>query len=481
MTTHENKNPAVPDHGSHDVPLSHVATREQTTTLRQNLPCIIYSLLVSLASFQYGLDLSSINGAQAIKGFLQVFGYPDAKLPIGYGIDPSFQQAITSMMQVGIIIGSLALGPCGKYLGRRYSFVVAVLFAVLGNTILIVSTNKGAIIFGRIAFGFSNAIFTGMSTVYISEAAPPHLRGFLVSFQQVAANLGTIVGACVNNGTATMNSRLSYQIPLIVLYAVPVYFSVLVFFIPESPRWLVLQDRSDQARVALGRLRGTRYPQQLIDAELLSIQDAVLAEREHSIGKAMSIRIMFSEAERRRTLLTIACTTFHAASGFTFLAGYATYFFQISGSTNAFIDSVITNCVSTAGALAGLALNRYIGRRPMLLTGFAIQAIIMFVIAAVWAAKPYTLPAEKLVVAMVVIFQTVFSAACGPTSLISAGELPSSQLRAATYGVGNGVGFFGGFVTALTTPYFINPAKLNFGPKSELLRHVFYQSMGRLC
>lgn len=440
---------------------------EGLTTWRQNQRCIIICFLVSLASLQYGLDLSIINSAQALKGFLVVFGHPNPAAPNGYGISTSFQQAITSMMNVGVIVGSLCISTCAHYLGRRRDFLCATVICAAANTILVVSTNKGAIIFGRFLFGISNGLFLGFTTIYISEVSPPHLRGALISFQQLSICIGTVIGTVVNNGTKKIESRLSYQIPLFILYAVPVLCIVLAFTIPESPRWLILKNQPELARTHLRRLRGSKFPQELVEAEIKAIQEAIEAEKEMSISKWHSFQLMFSRAELRRTLLTLAAGTFHGASGFPFIAGYKTYFFQVAGSTDPFIDSIIVTTISLLGAVGGVFLNRFVGRRPVLMMGFGVQFVLMLVIGSVWAAIPQTITAGKVVVAMVVIYQCLFSAGCGPAAFILAGEIPSNRLRAMTYGMGNGIGFISNFVITLTTPYFINPEALNIGPKSK--------------
>ena len=250
------------------------------------------------------------------------------------------------------------------------------------------------------------------------------------------------------------------------------FSAILAFTIPESPRWLVLRGQVNEARTHLQRLRGSNFPQEIMDAELTAIVEAVEAEKESGLSKWVAVRMMFSPAELRRTLLTVAAGTMHGASGFPFIAGYKTYFFQIAGSKDPFIDSIIVTTVSLAGAVSGVFLNRFYGRRPLLMTGYAIQASLMLVLGAVWAATPGTVTTGKVIVGMVVIFQCIYSAACGPTAFVVAGELPSNSLRAVTYGFGNGIGFIANFLIAFTTPYFINPEALNVGPRSMYPRRL---------
>ncbi|SPO01981.1 related to monosaccharide transporter [Cephalotrichum gorgonifer] len=442
-----------------------LATRENLTTWHRYIRTIIFCAIVSTATLQYGLDISIINAAQALKGFLKVFGHPNPKAPQGYGIAPSFQQSITSLMNVGVIVGSFSLDFFSQHLGRRRCFIVGSLAGIGANLILILATNKSAIIFARFLFGVSNGLYIGFTSIYISEASPSHLRGSLVTFVQVSVCIGTVIGAVVNNATKHFESRLSYQIPLFTLFVIPVFCMIMPFFIPESPRWLLLKGRREEARTHLYRMRGSSFPAELIDAEMVAIEEAIEAEKENTIRGWGALRLMFSDAERRRTLLTIASGTMHGASGFPFISSYKTYFFQIAGSQRPFVDSIIVTTVSLIGAVSGVFLNRFVGRRPLLIFGFSVQAILMLVIGVVWTVSPGTITTGKVIVAMVIIFQCLYACIVGPVSWVVASEVPSTRLRATTFGLGNGVGFLAYFLIAFTTPYFINPEALNIGPK----------------
>jgi MFS transporter, SP family, sugar:H+ symporter len=451
-----------------------VVTREGRATWQQNIRTVLICLLVSSATLQYGLDVSIINGAQALKGFLLVFGHANPNAPQGLGIAPSFQQSITSLMNVGLVVGSFTLEFFTDRLGRRKNFVVGSVLAIGANLILILSTNSSAVIFGRFLFGVSNGLYIGFTSIYISEASPAHLRGSLVSFVQLSVCVGTVIGAVVNNATKHLETRLSYQIPLFTLFLFPTLWFFIAFLIPESPRWLIMKGRSEEAVAHLRRLRGPLYPASIIDAEIASIQRAIESDKDNKIRGWTAMRLMFSPAERRRTLLTIASGCMHGASGFPFISSYKTYFFQVAKSENPFVDSIIVTTVSLAGATAGLFTNRFVGRRPALIFGFSVQAVLMLVIAAVWTTNPGTVTTGKVIVGMVIIFQCLYSAIVGPGSWIVASEIPNNRLRATTFGFGNGIGFIAYFLIAFTTPYFINPEALNIGPQG--LSHLRSQT-----
>jgi len=115
--------------------------------------------------------------------------------------------------------------------------------------------------------------------LYLSEAAPAHLRGAMVTGFQAYLLIGQILGSVVDNYTQVRTDRLSYQIPLIVLYIVPVFLSLVNLIIPESPRWLLEKDRVEDAKVALLKLYGNGVPESLIDAQIKETSAAIQAEK----------------------------------------------------------------------------------------------------------------------------------------------------------------------------------------------------------
>jgi MFS family permease len=126
-------------------------------------------------------------------------------------------------------------------------------------------------------------LFNTFCLLYLSEASPPHLRGAVVAGFQLFLVAGSVLGAVVDNYTAVRVDRLSYQIPLIVLYAVPVLLAFLVLWLPDSPRWLVENGRVEDAKSALQKLQGRDIPETVISQQLAEIDVAIKAEK--AMGK----------------------------------------------------------------------------------------------------------------------------------------------------------------------------------------------------
>ncbi|KAK5193439.1 hypothetical protein LTR99_006991 [Exophiala xenobiotica] len=423
----------------------------------------LYCGLTCIGGFQLGLDLGAIAGFQAMPGFLMKFGFPSDKATFGWGIDPTVQQLISSLMLVGAFVACLAIGPSGKVLSRKWMLFIGCNINHLGVILMMVANNIGTLYAGRIIIGISVGILDVLPQLYIHECAPAAQRGSLLGAFNVLVSIGLLIGSIVDNYTFTIMNSNAYIIPLGIFFVCPVIISVALPFIPETPRWLVEHNKPEQAKRALSRLRNKDTPPAILEAELQEIKSAF--EMEQSMTQGVAILDCFRKTNLRRTLLSVALMTCLTGSGAVFILVYGTYFFAIAGQTNAFAESVGMTAAGLAATIFSMWLITRIGRRTILMIGFATQAAAMLIVAAVCQYKSTTATGGRVLVTFTIVYLFFYNMCIAPYLYLCAGEIPTQRLRGYTLGLAIGVSFAWNWVASYTAPYFLNPLELNWGGK----------------
>ncbi|KAK3688654.1 general substrate transporter [Podospora appendiculata] len=441
-----------------------------------NRKCFLVCCLVSMANLEYGLDSGVIGTLQAIPGFLAVFGYPDQFIPGGYGLNASktnttkqstFQQLITSLPILGGLISSLASGLLSTYVGRRPGLWIACLFTLIGVAIQMSTDNKGAIYLGRFVLGLGNGFLQTFSNIYCAEVAPAHLRAIMVGLSTEWILIGSILAAAITNATQVRLDKSSFQIPLGVLLVLPVVLAVGLFFVPETPRYLIDRGQSGAARRALEMLRGSSLRPEELELEFVEMVKGI--EEEKRLAGTLGPLDVFRETDRRRTLLCLGVSTADSGgSGAWFLIPYVTYFMLISGVPvrDVFHYYIINTCLGLVVCNAGLFLMRHVcGRRTFLMLGAALNGLCMLGLAVSSTVVTSPDTARACLVAFVSLFLIVYSLATGVATRPVATELVSTRLRAWSFGLTVAVGHLNIWLVSFCTPYFINPENLHWGGK----------------
>lgn len=236
----------------------------------------------------------------------------------GWNISTERQQLISSLMTLGAFASSSFAGPIARVMGRRDSIWIASVLCAVANIIMMASTNIGAIYFGRLLIGLANGMFMTFAQLYIQESVPARYRGLMISSFQVWTSVGTLVGTVVDNFTSKILTRESYLIPLGLIFIVPLFMSIGLFFIPESPRWLLEHGHRDKALKSL--LWHRPYGQRGAEEELRDIQEAL--DSETQLKENTGVKDLFDNpVDRRRTALAILGITLQGASGAMYMIG----------------------------------------------------------------------------------------------------------------------------------------------------------------
>ncbi|KAI0967166.1 MFS monosaccharide transporter-like protein [Xylaria arbuscula] len=459
---------------------------DQKMGMREHWKSLLIVTLVSLSSFQYGLDFGIIGGLQAMIGFLEVFGERAPSTPLGWNINAERQQLISSLMILGAFISSSTAGFTAKYFGRKMSLWIACIGVFVSTAVMQATTQIGGLYTGRLIIGLSNGLLMTHAQLYIQascECSPGLYRGFGISIFTYWVSVGSLVGTVIDNFAAKIPNRNAYIIPLGIVHLIPLILTFGLFFIPESPRWLATSEnqfevpwftspkpaqlepiywRFDEAEHALRRLRPSGWS---VKDELDDMKTALAAEAQ--MQSRVGYRTLFENPiDRRRTILSVLGLTTQAASGAMFIISYGTYFFEMANVGNAFENSCILTGVGVASLLFNaLIITKYGRRRAMMVSGFIVCGLSQLIMAIVYTIEPGTQKTGKIIVGFSVIYIVSYNLLISTYAWLSGGELAAQRLRSHTFGLATAIGFFGAWLTTFTAPYFINPMKLGWGPK----------------
>ncbi|NXY82010.1 GTR12 protein, partial [Alcedo cyanopectus] len=186
------------------------------------------------------------------------------------------QEIIVSSLLFGALFASLTGGFLIDRFGRRLAIITASSLLVLGSVILLPCESYGILIVGRIAIGISISLSSIATCVYIAEIAPQHRRGLLVSLNELMIVIGILFAYISNYAFASISHGWKYMfgfvIPLGALQAIAMYF------LPPSPRFLVMKNNDEAARKVLERLRETSDATK----ELTVIKSSLKEEHQYS-------------------------------------------------------------------------------------------------------------------------------------------------------------------------------------------------------
>ncbi|XP_022744005.1 monosaccharide-sensing protein 2-like [Durio zibethinus] len=170
--------------------------------------------------------------------------------------EPTIEGLIVAMSLIGATGITTCSGGMSDWLGRRPMLIISSVLYFISGIVMIWSPNVYVLLLARLLDGFGVGLAVTLVPVYISETAPPEIRGLLNTLPQFTGSIGMFLSYCMVFGMSLMTLP-NWRLMLGVL-SIPslIYFGLTVFFLPESPRWLVSKGRMNEAKMVLQRLRG---------------------------------------------------------------------------------------------------------------------------------------------------------------------------------------------------------------------------------
>ncbi|MDJ0750554.1 MAG: sugar porter family MFS transporter [Woeseiaceae bacterium] len=349
---------------------------------------VTVAIIVALGGFLMGFDASVISG---VVGFIET-EFELTRLQLGWSVASLTLTATLAMM---------VAGPISDRVGRRPVLMVAAALFAVSAVYSALAPDFTSLVVARMIGGFGVGAALIIAPMYIAEIAPPAMRGRLVSFNQLNIVLGISVAFFSNYlilklGQTGADWAESLRLGewawrwMLGVESIPavLYFFAL-FFVPESPRWLAMHGRRDEARTVFERAG---------DDESAA---ANLAAVEQSIGESgdaekVALRELFAPAMHLVMTIGVSIAVLQQITGINSVFFYAPMIFEQSGvGTDAsFMQAVLVGIVNLVFTVAAMLLIDKLGRRPLLGIGLAGIATCMFVLSYGFGSASYTLHAD---------------------------------------------------------------------------------------
>ncbi|KAJ8615753.1 hypothetical protein MRB53_035125 [Persea americana] len=393
------------------------------------------SLVASMNSILSGYDTAVLSGA-----ILYIQDYMK--------INDTESEILMGSINIYCLIGSTVAGRISDWIGRRYTIVIAAMIFFVGALMMAMAPNYAFLMSGRFVAGIGVGFAFMIAPVYTAEVAPASTRGFFTSFPEIFVNAGVLLGYIADFAFSPLPTYLNWRLMLGAGAIPAAVLGIAILFMPESPRWLVMQGRLGDAKMVLEKTSDSSEEAEMRLAEIKEASgisehltdDIIYVPRSQSNGSGVWRELLIRPMPevRQMLIISIGIFFFQQASGIDAVVLYSPSIFRKAGIKSRLSLLGTTMAVGfskTIFVLVSTYLVDSFGRRPLLLTstmGMFFCQLLLATGLTVIDNNPDKNLAGVLVVCIIMVLSLVafFSSGLGPITWVYSSEILPSRLRA---------------------------------------------------
>lgn len=403
------------------------------------------SMVSALGGLLFGYDWVVIGGAKPF--YEQFFQIAD---------NPSLQGWAVSCALVGCVVGAVTSGILSDKYGRKKLLIVAaLLFSISAIGTGLANTFTSFVLY-RIVGGVGIGLASTLSPVYIAEVSPAYLRGRLVTLNQLTIVIGILLAQIINWGIAesipdntsateilnSWNGQTGWRYMFWAEGIPALLFFILIWWIPDSPRWLVKKDKELKATAILNKIGGIDYAKNTISEVKLSIisniEQAKLKDLLHS--KALPV-----------VAIGIVLAVFQQWCGINVIFLYADEIFSSAGysTSDLLFTVVITGGVNLVFTLLSMLFVDTVGRKALLLIGSLGLTLIYTILGFLYYSEVEGTPLLLLVVSAIAVYAMTLA----PVTWVVLSEIFPNKIRGMAMAVATFFLWIGNTLLAYLFPF----------------------------
>ncbi|CAG9990378.1 unnamed protein product [Clonostachys byssicola] len=438
-----------------------------------------YITFASGAGFAlFGYDQGVFGALLDNESFIKTFNNPD----------PTLQGQITAIYDLGCFAGALLTMWRGNRFGSRKTILAGCTILILGAILQTTSYHTAQMIIGRFVAGVGNGMNTTSIPVWQSETAPAKWRGRVMVLQLALNQFGNVSSQWINYGMTFISSNsVSWRFPLAFQCFWAILAMAFVPFLPDSPRWLIMKERNEEALEVIQRLGGNSQTED----ENRAVHEEIRASVQHemSMGKINIRSLLKSDSLQttRRIILGAGTQLMQQWSGINALFYYLPVVFASLG-VGRNLSLILSSCNAmnmTISTVLGALWIEGVGRKKLMVWGAVGQSICFCFISiglSLGGSKW-----EAVAVAFVFGYSTVFALTWIAVPWMYPAEVNTQRMRIAGAGVATATNWINNYVVVLVTPvgirnlnwrYYLIYAVLNAA--FAIICKVFYVETARL-
>jgi len=405
----------------------------------------LVTLVSAMGGLLFGYDWVVIGGA---KPFYEKFFGLTTPSQIGWAMSSAL---------VGCLVGALVSGGLSDRFGRKRLLILAGFFFTVSAFGTALAGDFTVFVVFRLVGGIGIGLASNLSPIYIAEISPAEMRGRLVSVNQLAIVIGILAaqianwliaepvpaGASAASILASWNGQTGWRWMFGAEIAPALLFFFLMFLVPESPRWLVKNGRSEAAGKILARVGGADFAGRAL-GEIRATLDAGETGR-------VRFRDLLEPGLARILVAGVVLAVYQQWCGINVIFNYAQEIFTAAGFgvSDVLFNIVVTGTVNLVFTLAAFRLVDRLGRRPLMLAGSAGLAVVFGLIGASYAVGSSGLH----ILVLVLVALALYALSLAPVTWVLLSEIFPNRIRGAAMSVSTFSLWTACFVLTYTFPF----------------------------